>query len=154
MTIPIVQHRGILNDEPCFCVDAMLGNIARRLRILGFDTIYPCSEPLPECWFVTARLRSDFPGTIRIIDRELKKALKVILEEAEMRPQAHNILSRCVICNQKVEPALPEEVISLVPEAIGRCYSKFTKCEKCGRIYWKGSHYSRIFRELKDWRIL
>ena len=35
-----VGERSLVNSKPTFLADAMLGSIARKLRIFGFDTLY------------------------------------------------------------------------------------------------------------------
>ena len=36
-------------EDPMFLVDGMLGSLARKLRILGFDTLYDSKSTTKNC---------------------------------------------------------------------------------------------------------
>ena len=52
--------------------------------------------------------------------------------------------TRCMACNALLNPVSQEEVRGLVPARIAEVYDAFLRCEQCGRVYWKGSHYDRM----------
>jgi len=58
---------------------------------------------------------------------------------SHMRP-----FSLCLHCNLPLAPADPAPVVDTVPERIRECYSVFTSCAGCRRIYWEGSHWERM----------
>ena len=58
--------------------------------------------------------------------------------------------TRCMACNGALEPVSKEEAQNLVPERSFERYKEFHRCEQCGRIYWKGSHYARMRRWVEE----
>ena len=43
-----------------------------------------------------------------------------------------------------------EEVRGLVPPYVYRTQDKYMMCPSCGRVYWRGTHWERMRRELED----
>jgi len=77
------------------------------------------------------------------------------VRETEPRSQAAEVVrrfqlqrflapfSRCLRCNcllERVQADPPPEV----PDAVRRRHREFRRCPECGRLYWQGSHYSRM----------
>jgi len=144
--------------EPKFVLDVHLGKLAAYLRVLGFDAVYRNS-------FSDAELVAISAGERRILltrDRGLLEHSAVThgywLRETESRRQIAEILrrcdlagavrpfTRCMACNGILNPVSNEEVRRLVPARIAEVYDEFLRCEQCGRVYWKGSHYDRMRR--------
>jgi hypothetical protein len=59
--------------------------------------------------------------------------------------------SRCLECNGEIRPASREEVSGCVASEIASRVDDFSACSRCGRIYWKGSHYDRMARAIREW---
>lgn len=148
--------------EPRFLADAMLGRLARWLRLLGFDTAYdPAIEDaevarrafaerrtvltrdraLPVEWRLprVVVLRSE--GT----HEQLRELARVVPLRSAARP-----FSRCSRCNARLEDAPAETVAASVPARIAATQSRFLRCCGCGHVYWEGSHVERIRRRLED----
>lgn len=143
-------------SEPRFAADAMLGRLARWLRILGFDCTYDADiedEAL-------VRLALEEARTLLTRDRRLPEEWwveDVYLVEAErVREQLAEVvgrfglgprirlLSRCSRCNHALRTVAPEAVRERVPERSFRHYDDFAECSGCGHVYWEGSHAERI----------
>jgi uncharacterized protein len=140
-----------------FICDAMLGKLAKRLRILGLDAVYMRSvTDLAEseanggiAYFITKRkLQQAFYGNAVYVksDRvaeQLAEIRKIILpyisEEDSMK--------RCIECNTLLEDANKDDVEGFVPEYVFHKYSSFKVCPSCNRVYWEGSHVERM----KEW---
>jgi uncharacterized protein len=58
--------------------------------------------------------------------------------------------TRCMACNGALEPVSKDQAQALVPERSFERYKEFHRCEQCGRIYWKGSHYARMRRWIEE----
>ena len=140
-----------------FIADAMLGRLARWLRMLGFDTLY-YSDKSDAGLLKIARQQDRFILTRDTHFLQFKNLSDFLLissnntlEQLIETITALNIkefdVSRCVKCNGVlVESVEREEVKGLVPEHVYIHFNKFLKCGDCGSIYWEGSHMRR-FRE-------
>jgi len=138
-----------------FIADAMLGRLAKRMRLLGFDVLYDpamadndilrlaleqgrviltrdtglASRPLARNHLL---IRSDHG------DEQLDQVL-----EAYPTPDA-GPLTRCSLCNEPLMRVKREEVRDAVPSYVYERHDGFLRCEKCERIYWKGSHIAKM----------
>jgi len=145
-----------------FLADAMVGKLARWLRILGYDTLYfkkidndrlielAQSE---ERWLITrdARLidrRPGLPHTL-IRDDHLKQQLRQIVQELHLSPSA-GLLTRCIECNSVLESIPKKQAQPAVPSYVFRTQEQFSRCPHCGRLYWKGTHEEKIRAKVKE----
>jgi uncharacterized protein len=145
-----------------FLADAMVGKLARWLRILGYDTLYfreIDNDRLLELAraegrrLVTrdARLigrRPGLPHTL-IRDDRPEQQLRQIVRELRLCPST-GLLTRCVECNATLEPIAKEQARPRVPPYVFRTQERFSRCPDCGRLYWKGTHEERIRARLKE----
>jgi uncharacterized protein with PIN domain len=60
------------------------------------------------------------------------------------------LLTRCLDCNRELFPMDKMKIQHLIPPAIFQKHQDFKVCGKCGKIYWKGSHYQRMKETLKN----
>ncbi|MEB3851960.1 MAG: Mut7-C RNAse domain-containing protein [Desulfurococcales archaeon] len=160
--------RGGHPGEPRFIVDTMLGDLARWLRLLGYDTYY--SSRLDD-WEILRRAERE--GRIIVtMDRGLasrarRRGLRVVriasfgaaerLAELALhvpvRLEADPSRSRCPECGGPLRPVRDKEKLrGRVPPAALEAYSVFYVCERCGRVYWEGSHWANIRRVLREAR--
>jgi uncharacterized protein with PIN domain len=155
-----------------FLADAMLGNIARKLRIFGFDTVYLAHTPDDE--ILKTGIEQD--RVILTADKELfKRIVKVgargvlvnggaselddlinILTRAGITSVGMNgIGSRCSVCNGLLEERTSDQVkknhhgsnvhaVIDVPEKVISYHKLFFECIACGKIYWQGGHLQGI----------
>jgi uncharacterized protein len=141
---------------PRFAADAMLGRLARWLRLLGFDTSFEAhvsDEALVRRALAEARivLTRD-----RRLPEEWTSAPVFLLRAEELRGQlaelgAHFALasharpfSRCNRCNAPLEPASEAQVLAQAPPHVRAAQRDFLRCPSCGRLYWAGSHVARM----------
>jgi len=133
-----------------FVADIMLGRLARWMRLLGFDVLYPDTSDDKELLkFADERI-------ILTRDKELGKKENVFLIKSvkideqlnqvinELNLKISRPLSRCSVCNQILAEVEKSSVKDLVPERIYNNHDTFWRCPDCNRIYWKGSHYDKI----------
>jgi uncharacterized protein len=140
-----------------FICDAMLGRLAKRLRILGLDTIYARSvDDLAKyrlegetAYFITKRKikQTLFPNAVHVnsdgVAEQLMEIRRVILPY--MSEQA--LMKRCAECNDLLVDMNKGDVERLVPEFVFHKYTTFKACSSCKRVYWEGSHVERM----KEW---
>ena len=157
---PAAPAADVAGAEPRFLADAMLGRLARWLRLLGFDTAYDAAiadadlarrafeegrivltrdRALPDEWRLprVLVLRSETPG------EQLRELARVF----PLR-RAARLFSRCSRCNAPLEEVAPAAVAARVPARVLARRPLFHRCRGCGRVYWAGSHVERIRRAL------
>jgi uncharacterized protein len=145
-------------DPPqAFACDVHLGTLARRLRLLGFDTWYV--NDATDATLVEVATK----GTGRVLltrDRGLlsrrvvvhgllprsddpdRQLLEVVRRFDLVRVAAP--LSRCVRCNDLLAPVTIEQVRDEVPPRSRRAFDRFARCRGCHQVYWPGSHLDAL----------
>lgn len=143
--------------------DQMLGSLAKWLRILGFDTFYADSETTDDELLQIAKNENRilisrdkeiiFRGkrrnldVIEIITTDLDEQLEQVLKKITIDDKA--ILSRCTVCNEKIETIEKSKVRDKVPKKVFENNDTFWFCTKCSKFYWMGSHYENILNKLQ-----
>jgi uncharacterized protein with PIN domain len=62
----------------------------------------------------------------------------------EVAASGVGFLSRCLDCNSKVHRVPRELARERVPADIAESQTEFFSCQRCERMFWKGSHYERM----------
>ncbi|MDJ0788673.1 MAG: Mut7-C RNAse domain-containing protein [Myxococcota bacterium] len=144
--------------EKRFIADAMLGRLARWLRLLGFDCAYESGIPDEEL----IRRGVEEGRTILSRDRRLPEEWRVegiyLVRSEGFREQLAEvvrhfglsrelrILTRCSECNRRLAGVSAAQVASRVPARVLETRHEFRECPRCRRVYWQGSHTERIRR--------
>jgi hypothetical protein len=55
----------------------------------------------------------------------------------------------CLECNQPLVLSEKEDVKELVPPYIFQTQTQYMQCPACQRVYWRGTHWQRMSRELE-----
>jgi len=151
---------GDSGKPPRFLCDHMLGSLARWLRFLGYDTMYP--EAMDDTKLLKlARAEGRFLLTrdIELSERagkdgmlvksiELEGQLRVVKRELHLDLDDARLLTRCSLCNTPLEDVPKARVKGMVPEAVFERQEEFWRCPGCGQLYWPGSHYDKIREKL------
>ena len=141
---------------PRFVADGHLGKLARHLRMAGFDTLWMNDRPDDEIVQASIadkrtiltrdkamlRRRDVSRGYfVRATDSEkqLAEVLHMLQIEALVKP-----FTRCRECNAVLEDVAKEQVIGELPDRVKTLYDRFRRCPGCRRVYWRGSHFSRM----------
>jgi len=135
--------------------DEMLGSLAKWLRILGHDTKYVkgCEDEeiakmaIKEGRVLLTRdknLAKKVKNSIYLENNGLENQLKKILEKLNLKIEDEKILTRCIVCNEKIVEIEKEMVKGKVPEHVYETHDKFYICPKCERIYWIGTHFDNM----------
>ncbi|MBE0480763.1 MAG: Mut7-C RNAse domain-containing protein [Dehalococcoidia bacterium] len=146
-------------------VDSNVEKLGRWLRIAGFDAAYAGNMDdnrlvrlaLDQGRILLTRDRGILKrrvavgGRLRVvfIDRDgtgaqLRQVFSALQLSAAMRP-----FSRCAECNTSLLPKLKDEVGGLVPPYVYRTHEQYMQCPDCGRVYWRGTHWERMVKELE-----
>jgi len=147
-----------------FVADVHLGKLARYLRLLGFDTLYPAEAGDAELIGISTRdRRIVLTCDLGLLERQaltrgyrlrsadpqlqVSEVVHAFALEKELRP-----FTRCMSCNVLLRPIGRQAVADRVPSRVFRRYRRFTFCPECGRIYWRGTHFQRLERSIREQR--
>jgi uncharacterized protein with PIN domain len=148
-----------------FVLDVHLGKLARHLRMVGFDTLWKDDYSDPELLEISK-------AESRILltrDRELfEKAdptlshyvqatapdeqLVEVADTFGLRSRISNMqgfLSRCLQCNSPILPVKPHQLEDRLPGHVRLQFNEFFLCPRCERVYWKGSHFDRMWERVQ-----
>ncbi|MGI0016282.1 MAG: Mut7-C RNAse domain-containing protein [Nitrososphaera sp.] len=146
--------------QPVFVVDGMLGSLARKLRMFGFDTLYyndAEDDKLIEIGLKESRVL--LTGDRALFQRAMKMGLNTILLNGvdEVDDLAHILQgldiasikivsekSRCPMCNEPLETSDRNSMKDYVPAGVLDKHSQFYFCKKCSKAYWEGSHFRKL----------
>jgi len=144
-----------------FIADCMLGKLAKWLRILGYDTLYYRAiddDTLMEMARRTHRVLltrdeevfQKFEGLNKMFIRSdyLSDQLRQVIEERKLIV-GDRLFSRCILCNTELIQVNKAEVRDLVPEYVFNTQRYFSFCQQCKKIYWKGTHRTKMIEKLK-----
>jgi len=155
-----------------FLVDAMLGKLARFLRILGYDTVYANDlidcfhvDPVPDEQLVDYAkendrfiITKDFPLFKRFygnciylegegIQNYLDQLSKILNLDFEFKVEK----ARCSLCNSTLKRISDKSLVKdhVLLETYMH-YDEFYQCKNltCKKIYWEGSHIEDIKNKL------
>lgn len=155
-----VGARQLVSSRPTFLADAMLGSVARKLRIFGFDTLYIKHIHDDEI----LKIGIEENRIILTCDKELfKRIVKAgahgvllkcsddfediihILSKYEITSVSFDTMnSRCSVCNGLLVKKKRVNIKGYIPPNVMKLHNEFFKCVNCNKIYWKGSHVTRI----------
>jgi uncharacterized protein with PIN domain len=147
-------------DQLKFIADSMLGTLARRLRMLGIDTLYLRDAEDSELKYIVRsqdrilltrdrNLFRDLPGCTWLVNgRDVRGEFLSI--NSQLLAVSHKLkpLSLCLECNGRIEPLQSDEVRSKVPPYVLKKEKRFMGCPDCGKIYWEGTHSSSMKQEI------
>ena len=145
-----------------FVADAHLGGLAHLLRMAGFDTLYRNDYQDREIADIAER-----EGRIVLTrDRDLLKYRAIThgcyVHALKPEQQFRELVARldlarsqrpftlCLMCNATLRAIAKDEVLERLPPAVRANYVRFTACDRCGRIYWEGSHWQRMRALVED----
>ncbi len=152
-----------MTSEPLkFIADAMLGRLARWLRIIGYDVTYESS--ISDDDLIAKAIREH--RVILTMDRKLtdresarnsllikspsyKEQLKQVITHYNIDYKS-GIFTRCLICNGLLEPVGKEKIKDKVPPYVYSTQDEFDICPQCGRIYWSGTHRVKMLGMLGE----
>ena len=147
-------------NDPVFFVDAMLGNIAKKLRLMGYDVKY-LADINDEDLIKQARKekRTIISRDQNLIRRAEKNQMKSILlknqnEIDQLREiiinsdlkliKINGDIARCPICNSKTQSLLKKDIQKNIPEKVLEYNEKFWECKTCEKIFWEGTHIKNL----------
>ena len=150
--------------EPRFVLDVHLGTLAKRLRLLGFDTYYRNDLDDPEIAEIAEKenrivLTRDIGLLMRarirygrwIRSQHTEKQLEEVIRRFRLKDKIKP-LSLCINCSGSLSPAAKESVKDDVDTDTYSYYDEFFRCKSCGQVYWKGSHFDKLLKTIDKWK--
>ena len=138
-----------------FVLDVHLGRLAAYLRLAGFDAVYGNAFEDGDLAAVAASGR-----VLLTRDRGLLKRRVVTrgywLRATRPRVQLAEVLRRfdlteavrpfcrCLRCNALVHSVRKADVCADLPPRTRQHYEEFSRCSGCGKVYWRGGHFTGL----------
>ena len=142
-----------------FIVDANVGRLTKWLRAMGYDAVF--------------LRRGDDGDLVRrairegraIVTKDRKLLLRRVIASGEVPvvPITSDLLeqqlqelservpldwdrafTRCMECNVELEPVERAHVREEVPPYVYRTQESFSRCRRCRRVYWPGTHWAHM----------
>jgi uncharacterized protein with PIN domain len=144
-----------------FVVDAMLGRLAKWLRILGYDTLYDPSWD--DAYLVRLARAEDRFLLTRDLQLTRRKGVRVVwiasesLEEqldqlhADLGVAAIAPWTRCPVCNSALVSVPKGDAWGQVPPYVFVTQEEFRLCPHCNRFYWRGTHRQHMETLVTRW---
>jgi hypothetical protein len=145
-----------------FVADAMVGKLARWLRVLGFDVLYDPSVDDHELVALARRenrvlltrdtplaASSHDPPCLFIESGDFRRQLVQVVEVYKLDPR-RAVFTRCVDCNHLLESIDKDDALGKVPPYVFSSQSRFKRCPGCDKILWGGTHREQMQRTLKE----
>lgn len=148
-----------------FVADAMLGKLAKWLRILGCDTAY--DPDLADGELAERAIREGRVVLTRdtlLIQRRAVRDNHFLVRAESCRDQLREVVdrfridpsgqpfTRCVRCNELLEGVPRRRAAGKVPPHVYDTREEFASCPGCGRIYWNATHRARMEKCLEALR--
>ncbi|MDH3276789.1 MAG: Mut7-C RNAse domain-containing protein [Nitrosopumilus sp.] len=146
--------------EPSFFVDAMLGNIAKKMRLMGYDVKYSSNIEDDELIRIAKNeKRVIISRDGELIRKGLRTGIKSIFlknqKEIEQLKEIVNKLNlklieingekaRCPKCNSKTQSIMKKNIHEIFPNKILELNDKFWQCKFCDQIFWEGTHIKNL----------
>ena len=153
---PTVRLRPPHPPDFRFVLDVHLGKLATSLRMLGFDTLYRndyLDEELAEISAQENRIvltrdkgvlmRSLVTYGYYIRSTDPNQQIVEVLRRFDLLGLVAPF-QRCLGCNGLLESVEKELIFDQLPAKVQQDILKFHRCQNCGQIYWKGTHYERM----------
>jgi len=152
--------KSIIPNAMLFLVDAMLGNIAKKLRVLGFDSEYfsdiDDSKLIEKAKnenrtiisrdrHLIERARKNEISSVYITqENEIEQFLEILKITNIQLNEISGDSARCTKCNSLTSKISKLELENKIPQGVLENNEKFWKCDDCDQIYWEGTHIKNL----------
>lgn len=148
------------SGEPRFVVDQMLGRLAARLRLIGYDAITVFDIADSEVTRLAAAdgrillTRDHLLSQTRavpvhfVVARDVRNQIIEVVRALGLSPDAAKFFTRCTLCNGALASVAESAIAHRIPPKVRDRHVQFVRCVGCDQVYWRGSHVDRILAEL------
>lgn len=151
----------MINDlKPRFIVDAMLGKLAKKLRLLGFDSLFFSDIEDSKLTEIAKKdnrivitkdsqliqiLKKHHVDTIEITtENEIEQIYQISLARKLGKFTIDGDSSRCTICNGELQGVKKNEIENKIPKGVFKLNNEFWMCKDCKKLYWEGTHIRNL----------
>jgi hypothetical protein len=143
-----------------FLVDGMLGNVAKKLLLFGYDTEYfsdmddleLIKKAKTENRIIISKDRQLIANAKKfsILNIQITKEdeIEQFLEILDSVNLELNDISgntaRCTKCNSPTLEIAKSKISNKIPPKVLEYNDKFWECIKCKQIYWEGTHIKKL----------
>jgi len=143
-----------------FLVDAMLGNIAKKLRLLGYDSEYVSDiddsklieKAKNENRTIISRdhnlidraKKNEISSVYITKENEIEQFLEILETTHLQFDEISGDSARCTKCNSPTSQINKLEIKNKIPQGVLEYHDKFWKCDRCNQIYWEGTHIKNL----------
>ena len=157
---PLLRLREKPLRNPRFILDVNLGKLAKRMRLLGFDSLYRndyrdaevVNIAVTEQRIVLTRDRRllfvkhiSHGYWVRAVDVESQ--IDEVLCRFDLYGSIHPFV-RCLVCNGELESVSKTDILDRLEPKTRLYFDVFHRCVNCQRIYWEGSHMENMRRHV------
>ncbi len=146
-----------------FLCDEMLKGLGKWLRAAGYDTTFAHDGEADRSAIRRARDEGRLLLTRdrKMTEHKAGRGVVLLLSSADLCTCAaelsrclgvdwlHRPFSRCLRCNELLEPA-DRSCRSLLPPKARSLPGPLLSCPSCSRLYWQGTHVARMKEKLSD----
>lgn len=152
--------------KPKFILDVHLGTLAKYMRILGLDTLYQNNYKDDEIVKISLKekrailtrdrgilKRSEVTHGYWIRNSQTSEQIIEVIKRFDLKEQIKE-LSRCLLCNSLLKKIPKAQIIDRLPRKVKEYQHEFYYCMNCDKIFWKGSHYTKMMKTIRNLRML
>lgn len=154
-----------MEQEYKFIVDVNAAKLARWLRIIGYDALL--FTEIDDGLMVKIAYRQNRIILTRdgqLLKRHLITSGKIkamLIKSEEPKAQLCQVVKQlkldynfkpftlCLECNQRLMRKPKEQIQDRIPPRVYQTQDTYMECPVCHRIYWKGTHWEAMKRELE-----
>ncbi|HET8720312.1 MAG TPA: Mut7-C RNAse domain-containing protein [Candidatus Nitrosotenuis sp.] len=147
-------------NNPKLIIDSMLGTIAKKMRILGFDCKYFNTVGDEDLLLVAKKEnRTIITKDNKLADNAAKHDIAVV--KVSLQTEREQLLeiakafgwkkyeydadrARCPVCNGTLQQIQKKMTIDMVPPRIFEGVERFWICQHCYHLYWIGTHIRNL----------
>jgi uncharacterized protein with PIN domain len=139
-----------------FVADGHLGKLTRNLRLLGFDVAYDQQLQDPQLLEIMQREQRALLTRDRrllmhaiVVDGYCPRSSEPMAQTAEVVRRFHlenevKPFTRCLHCNAPLVQVDKSTVLDQLEPLTRLYYNEFRRCNGCGKIFWRGSHFAKL----------
>jgi len=158
-SISMIKHSPLRKIK--FLCDVHLGRLAKYLRMLGFDTFYKNAYDQNMLF----KLLNEDKRILLSQDKKILLCKKIIrryrIKQTGSGEQLREVISyfdlknhivpmsRCLECNGIVKAVPKEAVKHRIDRYTYDTNDEFTECTDCRKVFWKGSHYNSMMKQIR-----